>query len=428
MRDEAERRYNGVAKTLHWLIAALILANIGLAWNMGGPRTGASYAVFQLHKSIGITVLLLTIVRIGWRIANPPPPLSPHLARWEKGLAHATHYGFYLLMLGLPLTGWLMVSTSKTGIPTLLYGTIPWPNLPIGGGAKAAAHEIGERGHGLLAWLAYALILLHVAGALKHQWIDRDGEAGRMLPGPRRSGPLDWRLGAALLAFVAICVAVKTYSTHGRGDAAPAPAARAPAEPASPERTPAAAVEPAPPARVVAAEAPVVVQPSGRWIVDKARSSLGFRAMWNGSPVDGTFKGWNAEIVFDPQALDRSSVTATVDLASVGSDNGDAAGALPGSDFLDSATHPQATFKATKFAKLAGDGYEARGTLTLRGVSKPLTLRFTPGIAGDAAAMSGTATIARTLWGVGQGEWKATDQIADAVAVTVKIRAKRAPA
>ena len=159
MRDEAHGRYTGVAKLLHWLIAGLILANIGLAWQMGGPRTPTTYAVVQLHKSIGITVLLLTLIRIGWRLSHRAPPLPPHLKTWERVLAHIVHTGFYVVMLGMPLTGWLMVSTSRTGIPTMLYGLIPWPNLPIGAAARTAAHAAGENGHGFLGLLAYALIL-----------------------------------------------------------------------------------------------------------------------------------------------------------------------------------------------------------------------------------------------------------------------------
>ncbi|MEH3107701.1 MAG: YceI family protein [Sphingomonas fennica] len=437
----AADRYTGVAKTLHWLIAALLIANILLAWRMGGPRTPASYAVFQLHKSIGITVLLLTLVRIGWRVTHPAPPLSAHLKAWEKGLAHLAHYGFYALMLGLPLTGWLIVSSSATGIPTFLYNFIPWPHIPLSAGAKPLAHEVGETGHGLLAYAAYLLIAMHVAGALKHQWIDRDGEIGRMLPGPRASGPADWRLAALAAALVAVAVLARTYPWRAApvtpASTAPVPA---PAEPGSPERTPAPApaavpdAAPAPaPVAAPAAEAPPAAAPVQEaaqkpigWIVDHKRSTLGFTAQWNGAAVAGRFTRWTADIAFDPDALDRSSVKASIDLASLSTDNGDAAGALPGSDFFDVASHPRATFAATAFKATGGGRYEARGTLTLRGVTKPMVVRFSPGISGDTAAMEGTATVPRTAFRVGQGEWAATDQIADAVAVTIAIRAKRA--
>src|SRR5690606_38028613 len=138
-------RYALVAIVLHWLIAALILLQIILAGRMEG-RSPEAFAVVQLHKSVGVTVLLLSLLRLGWRLANPPPPPSaprraarlatppppmpPTMARWEKALAAAAHVGFYGIMIGMPLTGWIMGSTSRFNLPTMLYGVVPWPHIP----------------------------------------------------------------------------------------------------------------------------------------------------------------------------------------------------------------------------------------------------------------------------------------------------------
>src|SRR5689334_13890375 len=172
------QRYSTVAIVLHWTIALAIVTQIILAGRMDGPQTPEVFAVTQLHKSIGITILLLSLARLGWRLANPPPPLPPTLAPWERTLAHATHIGFYGVMLGMPLTGWIMVSASRIAIPTLLYGVVPWPMLPglpdLAPAAKHLWHEIGETSHGLIIKVAYLLIALHVAGALKHQLFSRD--------------------------------------------------------------------------------------------------------------------------------------------------------------------------------------------------------------------------------------------------------------
>src|SRR5262249_8894805 len=119
-------RYSALAIVLHWTIALAIVLQIVLAGRMEGPPTPASFAVTQLHKSIGITILLLPLARIGWRLINRPPPMPAGLAPWERSLAKATHAGFYVVMLGMPLTGWLMVSASRIEIPTLLYGQVPW--------------------------------------------------------------------------------------------------------------------------------------------------------------------------------------------------------------------------------------------------------------------------------------------------------------
>src|SRR6201996_3289907 len=174
----ASRRYATVAIALHWLIALAIAAQVSLAWRFEGDHSPTGFALTQLHKSIGITVLLLSVLRLGWRLVNPPPPEPSGLKPWERGLSQTVHWGFYVIMIGMPLTGWIMVSASKTAIPTLLFGTIPWPNLPgfaaMAPGAKHAWHEIGENGHGLLAWGTYGLFVLHVAGALKHQFFERN--------------------------------------------------------------------------------------------------------------------------------------------------------------------------------------------------------------------------------------------------------------
>src|SRR5580658_6842815 len=124
--------YSSVAIGLHWLIALAMLTNIGLAWYFGTLPRAAQIGPVQLHKSIGITVLLLTLIRIGWRLVNAPPPLPDTMAVWEKGAAKANHLLFYLLMLGMPLSGWAMVSASPLirVHPTVLYGVVPWPAFP----------------------------------------------------------------------------------------------------------------------------------------------------------------------------------------------------------------------------------------------------------------------------------------------------------
>jgi cytochrome b561 len=185
--------YSSVAMTLHWLIAILMLTNIGLAWYFGTLKGPAEVAPLALHKSIGITVLLLTLARIGWRLAFPPPPLPAHMAAWERAAAKTTHLIFYVLMLAMPLSGWAMVSASPLirVHPTVLYGYIPWPAVPYPGLDSDQLHAIRKlagRTHATLAWVAYATIALHVAAALKHQFWDRDDVLARMLPLVRNKG------------------------------------------------------------------------------------------------------------------------------------------------------------------------------------------------------------------------------------------------
>lgn len=186
-------RYTAVAIALHWIIAALIIANISIAWYFNSLPHALRSPPIQVHKSIGITVLLLTLARIAWRFIGRPPPLPDTLRGWEKTGARISHVVFYGLMLGLPLTGWAMVSASPLIVahPTVLFGVIPWPAFPFPGldsDGLHDAHKTLEFSHGLLAKLAYLTIAVHVLAALKHQFLDRDDVMARMIPfiAPRR--------------------------------------------------------------------------------------------------------------------------------------------------------------------------------------------------------------------------------------------------
>lgn len=179
--------YSAVAIALHWLIALLILTNIGLAWYFNTLSGEAVVPPLALHKSIGITVLLLSVVRIAWRLTHPAPPLPPTMKGWERLAATGTHLIFYVLMLGLPISGWLWVSASPLlrAHPITLFGLAPWPSIPFPGMDSDQLHDarhLFETSHTLLGYLAYAAIALHVLAALKHQIIDRDDVLARMIP------------------------------------------------------------------------------------------------------------------------------------------------------------------------------------------------------------------------------------------------------
>lgn len=436
-------RYSTVAILLHWLIAAAILMQVSLAWRMIGPHTPQSFAIIQLHKSVGITILLLSFVRLGWRLINPPAPLPVTMARWERVLSRLVHLGFYVIMIGMPLTGWLIVSASRTQIPTLLFGVVPWPNIPGLGGlapdAKQAWQTIGEQAHGTLALFLYALFVLHVGGALKHQLLSRDEPVlARMAPGAVAGRWLEPRLLAILLAYVAISIFGKLVTPPLPGTAPRPPTAvtqgperlieaQGPIEALAPPIAAAKASAPmSAPAPTPAASTPAIAPPSGpaHWTVQPA-STLGFATSWSGQAITGRFDRWKADILFSPDALDRSKVTVTIDLASVNTGDPQRDATLPSADWFDAAAHPKALFTASQFEKTGPDRYVAHGTLQLRGVTKPQDLPFRLKITGDRAEVSGTASLDRTAFGVGQGEFAATDQVPGAVSVSVSLKAKR---
>ncbi len=182
------RRYTRVAMILHWLIAALIAVNVGLIWSVDWLPEDSIRPVIDAHKSTGITVLGLVLLRLLWRAAHAPPPLPDAYPRWEKAAAHACHIALYLLILALPLSGWMHDSAWKAAgeIPMYWYGLFEWPRIgwimQIEPALKERLHDSFGALHTWLSYGLYALFVVHVGAALKHQWWDRQPELERMLP------------------------------------------------------------------------------------------------------------------------------------------------------------------------------------------------------------------------------------------------------
>ena len=182
-------RYTSVAIALHWLIAFMVIGQLagGLFMrNLLNEQAELKFELFQWHKSFGITVLLLTLVRLGWRLTHKPPPLPPAMPGWEKLAARVSHAGFYVLLLVIPLVGWLIVSSSPfaDSVQTYLFGVVHWPHLPFFDGVadrKALSHNFAEV-HEYLGFAMIGLIGLHVLAALKHHFVDDDSVLGHMIP------------------------------------------------------------------------------------------------------------------------------------------------------------------------------------------------------------------------------------------------------
>ncbi|MCJ2097511.1 cytochrome b [Methylobacterium sp. E-046] len=185
------RRYSAVAILLHWAsaLAVLVLIGIGLTMTHAALAPLRQFQLYQWHKSVGVTVLALTALRVLWRLTHRPPPQPAGMPARERRAAAAAHHLLYLLLVGLPLTGWAVVSLSPFNIPTVLYGIVPWPHLPLAGLVPdpAAAEGILKRVHALGAWVLAALLAVHVAAALRHHFLLRDDVLRRMLPGRRPS-------------------------------------------------------------------------------------------------------------------------------------------------------------------------------------------------------------------------------------------------
>jgi cytochrome b561/polyisoprenoid-binding protein YceI len=409
--------YNRYSRWLHWLIAFLILLNVFLGWRFDPDAPGAR-SIINLHKSAGILILLLTFVRIGVRLAYKAPP-EPPMPKWQALAAKALHLGFYVVMIGMPLTGWLMVSTSARPIP---FFFMEWFHLPVPQGdtpdAKAF-HETFEAIHDLIAkLLIYGMIPLHVLAALKHQLVDRDNLLEHMVPGLKSRPVANWRwivpLGVVLLA---LCIGYGVYN----GKPAAAPAQPVTEASASVEASSAEPVVDAPASASETASAAPVAQ----WTVDKSATKIGFSTVFQGETVTGAFPSYSADIAFDPEQLDKSRVRVNIDLGAVTASNNDYADSLKGAAFFDTGKFARAVFDARKFEKTGTDKYIAHGRLTLHGVTTAVDLPFTLTIREGTAQMKGSTNVDRIAHGVGSGEWASTDEIPGKIKVDITLKAQK---
>lgn len=171
------QHYGPIAQALHWTVVALIIVQVSLALIADDlPRGVEKLALISRHKSFGITILALVILRIVWRLLNTPPPLPP-LPRWQHIAARVSHWGMYVLLLAMPLSGWMM--SSSANYPVSWFGLAQIPDLVA---PSRPLNELMYDLHETFAVMLLTLIAVHVAAALKHQFWDRDGLLWRMLP------------------------------------------------------------------------------------------------------------------------------------------------------------------------------------------------------------------------------------------------------
>jgi len=186
LRSNADR-WGALAGAFHWIIMLLILAQAAIGLTMVNlPRRPSVFAIYNLHKSIGLTILALAVLRLAWRAFDRRPQDPPGMPNWQRRIAHATHWLLYVLIFAVPLSGWLFDSATALR-PLHWWGAITMPSLT--GGPAPDWADFTRSLHHFLFWLLVAVVVGHVAAALKHHFIDRDNVLRRMWPwGRLRSG------------------------------------------------------------------------------------------------------------------------------------------------------------------------------------------------------------------------------------------------
>ncbi|MEM6534346.1 MAG: cytochrome b/b6 domain-containing protein [Pseudomonadota bacterium] len=389
-------RYTSVAIALHWAIAIAILYMIWLGWNMDENE-----ARYQLHKSIGITILLLTVARIIWRVLNPPPPLPDDMNALEKTASHAVHIGFYALMIAMPLSGWLFVSTAfEFDVPTVLFGIVSWPDIPgLGFMQNDLAHGAIAFIHSKLAWVTLGLLALHVAGALKHEFSAEDGVLKRMIPG--------------LFGSTAAPQAPSTgfVSAFGAAGAVFVLVAGVPALGSAVSGT---------------ANVSANVEAESNWTIDYENSSIAFSGVHDGNPYNGDFSSWQAAIYFDENDLSSARADVTVATGTATASKKLYTDSLKANEWLSTTEFPTASVIVDGMAP-SETGYSATATLILKGITVEAPFDFTLQIDGDAAIMDGTATFYRQPLDLGQASDPGADWVSEDVLVSVHVEASRNP-
>ncbi|WOI54608.1 cytochrome b/b6 domain-containing protein [Parvularcula sp. LCG005] len=404
-----DRTYSTTARTLHWLIAFLILAQVGGGLFMHRmDLSDAKFQMYQLHKSFGLVVLGLSLFRLYWRLRHPTPALPAHMRPWERLLAKGTHWAFYGLMIGVPLIGWLMISADplSQAVPLKLFFILPLPLLPVPMNEGLA--EILSGLHEFFAFATLGLLALHIAAALKHHVKDGDDVLISMAPGTtkgRRFSVVAWIVWGiiGLTALGATVIGLSGGDDDHKPMTAEAVAELSGATPASDT----AAADP------------------DAWVVDMPASRLEFIFTQSGQEVVGRFNTFDAIIKLDPTAPETGEINVQIDLLSADAGTSDRNGTLQQSAWFDSANEPQAQFTSTDIRATGEGEYVAEGTLSLKGTERAVSLPFTLSVDGDRAVAHGMTTLNRLDFGVGEGAMVSEKDVPPSVGVRIHIEAER---
>ena len=405
------------------IILQFVLAQSAEYAQHSGSRV-AQLGLLANHKSVGMTILALAVLRLGWRLAVRPPRLPAHMPGWQVTVSHLTHWLLYGFLFALPLTGWLMSSAASYSVSW--FGLFTWPDL--------VAPDTGLRDsmkfiHDLLGKGLFVITVLHILAACKHHFLDRDDVLRRM------TSAMPLLVGGVILAggtYALTDVGAPTSAAQSATDApTPAPAgttgedgSSAIATPAdtgedtsSAIATPAGTGEDMSSADAVPAETGVAI-----WQIDHDASSIRFTAEQAGADFTGTWTDWSAVMQFDRNALTDSRFDVRIAVAGVDTSDADRDSTLQDPEFFDAESFPTVRFLASEF-EATDAGFTSPATLVVKGSEHPVQFDFTVSIDGDQRQLDGTARLDRLALGVGTGDWADTEWVGQYVDVTVRVLA-----
>lgn len=379
--------YGSIAKTFHWSIGLGILAMICLGFVAKAlpADTSAEIAVkaqlFTLHKTVGLALLALALLRIGWAVTQHKPAPATDDDGPTLFLATLAHWLLYALLILVPLSGWLH-HAATTG-----FAPIAWPfgqSLPFVPKDPGIA-EIFATLHFALIVVLCVTLLAHIAGALKHHLIDRDDTLRRMLPGrppvnmPTMETPRSYELLAPITAIAVLGIAIGLSVAPGvRSAAAIPPTLSAQSDVSEP-----------------ASQGPT-------WRIEDGEIAITIRQM--GTAVSGSFADWSAAIVFADEPTDDVHGTVAVSIGVPSLTLGSVSTTAQEPDYFDGAAFPIATFEAVLRPAEGEGSYLADGTLTIKGTSVPMEIPFSLDIEGNTGVAALSTTLDRRDFRIGLGQ------------------------
>ena len=378
MSRTAEQRYGDVAVLFHWLIAFFIIGMLLVGKYMThflDENDPVRFQLTQWHKSFGLTVLFLSVLRLIWRFTHRPPAELASIPSWQQRIAGWVHLLLYGLMFALPITGWIMSSASPLNVDTVLFNVItiphipPFPDLPNKADIAASFHEY----HELAGNLLILLLLAHIGAALKHHLIDKDSVLVRMLP--------DWtsrsfksKTAALAMAILGCTVGLYLYASTDRQAA----------------------------------------------LLAAGDSEVSFIADLTGDDTPGTFADTEVTASIDTQNPANSSIVAIVNTATLSSDNAQVAGSLPDAEWFDVEGHPQARFESTEIIENGDGSLQVSGNLTIKSTTEPVSFAMSLTDEEGKQVARGEFTIDRRQFDVGMQSQDNDDYVG--FDVTVRFR------
>ena len=405
--SETRSDYSAIGKTLHWLVAALIglqyvlieLAHIAEQTN----ATVKQLAIIANHKSIGITILVIAIIRLVYRLNSTPPTLPESMPSWQKLASNTSHFLLYFCLFALPVSGWLMSSANAY--------SVSWFNLIALPDLISANKTMAETLATMHLRLSDALIILaavHVIAAIKHHVVDKDNVLTRM----SSKGTISIGLITLLAGVLLWGKVVSISSTQDETLVTTQTLAETLESPAS-EQT---------------EDTQAKISNLPLWNIDYSNSYIDFTGEQAGAPFTGRWNKWEGKLQFDPAALDQSVFDVSIEIGSVGSNDEERDSTILSPDFFNVIEFPIARFYANDFVSIDpkspdfGDNeFIAKGTLSMKGISQACELKFKITNTEKGKELQGIASLNRHQWNIGVGDWADPTWVGSDVLVNVKV-------